>query len=118
MKTDDINLLDHAFENEEDFQSSIIEEAKLQRWAIYHTYRSDNSDAGYPDLHLVRGQAQIFVELKMPGKDPTTDQRRWLVALEATGAQVYVWRPADMPKISTILETGMGTPWSWYDDGR
>lgn len=49
---------------------------------------------GYPDLTLV-GKRVIFSELKSARGKQTHDQKEWMVALRAAGAEFYVWSPAD-----------------------
>lgn len=57
-----------------------------------------NVRAGFPDLVLVhpREHRIMYRELKRQGQSPTPEQREWLAALEAAGADVGVWRPADL----------------------
>lgn len=64
------------------------------RWKAYHTFFSDRSQAGWPDLALVRERV-LFAELKTTGGKLTDAQLEWLMALESAGAEVYVWRPID-----------------------
>lgn len=79
---------------EKEFQREVVNHARLHGWRkIYHTYFSDRSEAGFPDLVLVRPGRIVFAELKtMKGKvSPTQDE--WLTALMDGGAEVYTWRP-------------------------
>jgi hypothetical protein len=50
--------------------------------------------AGFPDLVLVRDRV-VFSEIKGTGDSLRDDQREWLAALEAAGAETYVWSPAE-----------------------
>ena len=81
--------------SEDQLQSQITEAATVLGWLWYHTHNSRRSPAGFPDLVLVRGDRVIFAELKVWNKKPTEKQERWLGALDATAAEVYVWRPQD-----------------------
>ena len=63
---------------ESELKSKVRELAIRLGWEYYHTNDSRRSEAGFPDLVLVRRQRLIFVELKRQKKDPTTDQKRWL----------------------------------------
>lgn len=63
---------------------------------IYHTHRSDHSEAGYPDLHIVSEADSLYRELKADGKHPEPAQAEWLDMLERQGRNVGVWRPEDM----------------------
>lgn len=98
-------------------------------WRFYHTRNSKGSDAGFPDVVLVRPPRLIFAELKTdtaPG--PKLDSRNatlraqaeWLHDLGLVGVdpgweeaarrqlagpvvETYVWRPADRPDVERIL---------------
>ena len=87
---------------EKEFQSSVVELAKLGGWLIYHTYRSTKSPAGFPDLVLVRERV-LYRELKLDHTYPSEAQKGWLAALEGAGADVAVWRPRDWPDIEREL---------------
>lgn len=86
-----------AHVSEAALQREIIKAARLLGWLVYHPWRSDNSEAGWPDLAMVHPEQRRFVvaELKREDKEPTAAQRRWLVALEAAGVEVHLWRPSD-----------------------
>jgi len=88
---------------EAQLQSRVVAEAKRCGWMVYHTRYSMKSVAGYPDLHLVRGERSVFAELKRMGKSPTSAQAAWLEALRGSGHEVYVWRPCDLPEIERVL---------------
>lgn len=90
------------FETEAKFQKWLIDEAKSRGWRCYHTHDSRKSVAGFPDLVLVRERV-IWAELKLDGKEPDAAQLNWLEDLEATGAEVYVWRPSDAAAILEVL---------------
>ncbi len=70
--------------------------AKLQGWSTYHTWRSDRSEPGFPDLVLMRPPQLLFRELKSERGRLKSEQRRWLDELAACGQDVGVWRPADL----------------------
>ncbi len=67
---------------------------KLYGLTWYHTHNSKHSPSGFPDLVIV-GRAVMYRELKRQKENPTKAQREWITALEAAGADVDVWRPAD-----------------------
>lgn len=69
---------------------------------VYHTLRSKGSQAGFPDRVLVRDRV-IFAELKRDDGKPSPAQKEWLDGLAAAGAEAYLWRPADLNEIATIL---------------
>jgi hypothetical protein len=63
----------------------------------YHVHLSQHSPAGFPDCVFLTDRGRIaYAELKREGAAPTAVQQRWLDALAATGAPVYVWRPSDL----------------------
>lgn len=94
-------------ETEKDFQQSVIELAQWHKWLVYHTYRSDRSPAGYPDLTLVRPPRLVFAELKTATGRITPAQRHWLQLLGAVpGVEVYLWRPADWECLTLLLRPG------------
>ena len=76
-------------------QQGIVQVARLLGYMVYHTHDSRGSEPGFPDLCLVRGSRLIFAELKSAGGRVKPAQRTWLDALKATGAEAYIWRPAD-----------------------
>jgi hypothetical protein len=83
--------------SEKQFQAVVVASAQRHGWLIYHTYDSRRSAPGYPDLHLVHvaGHRTIFRELKTETGRLSPDQRVWLDALTAVGADADVWRPTD-----------------------
>ena len=97
----------HGWKNEAAFQASIVKAARGQRWMVYHTYDSRRSQAGFPDLVLVRFPWTVFAELKMPRGRLTDDQARWLLALGRNNAgEVVVWRPEHWDDILEFLTSG------------
>ena len=89
---------------EKDFQRAIEEYAQLCGWAYYQTYDSRRSNAGFPDLTLVRGNRLIFAELKSPRGKVRPAQVEWLARLDQVPAvEVYLWRPSDWPDIEKLL---------------
>jgi hypothetical protein len=74
-------------------------------WLVYHPWRSDNSEPGYPDVTLAKPGRLIFAELKSATGKPTHRQEVWHEVLRQTlpGLEVYLWRPADYPEIVATL---------------
>ena len=70
----------------------------------YHTYDSRRSQAGYPDLTLVRRDRVIMAELKTEHGGVTVDQQRWVTALAATPIEVRIWRPSMWNEIVDFLK--------------
>lgn len=89
---------------EAQLQARVVKQAKTLGWShIYHTRFSLKSAAGYPDLHMVRGERSVFAELKREREKPTPAQESWLEALRTAGHEAYVWRPSDEPEIERVL---------------
>lgn len=103
-KTALAKAIGERFSSEKHFQSHVVALAKINGWRAYHTYDARKSTPGFPDLVLLRDARLIFAELKMDKRKPTKDQRKWLADLEATAAEVYLWRPRDLRRIVKILE--------------
>lgn len=81
---------------ERDLTRAVIDFAKQQHFLVYHTFLSKWSEAGFPDLCLVRERV-IWVELKSERGKLSERQMEWLETLKAAGAETYVWRPEDWP---------------------
>jgi hypothetical protein len=64
---------------------------------------------GFPDLVLTGRGRVIFAELKSDHGVLRLDQRGWIKALRESGAEVFVWRPADLPNLPEILARRAGT---------
>ena len=79
---------------EKQLQTVIIQLAELLGWLVYHTHDSRRSQAGFPDLVLVRGNRIIFAELKSEKGRTRPEQVKWLTALAGATPEVYTWRPA------------------------
>lgn len=75
-------------------QDAVTEAAETFGWLPYHTRNSKGSQAGFPDLVLVRERV-IFIELKSHTGILTREQRYWADCLRHAKAEYYEWRPAD-----------------------
>lgn len=85
--------------SERDLQTRIIRMARETGWLCYHTWNSQHSAAGFPDLLMVRGDQIIAAELKREDERKgkvSEHQRAWLDALEAAGVYAVVWRPSHL----------------------
>jgi hypothetical protein len=101
--------------SEDDLLAFVIDLARQRGWLTYHTRFSRGSDAGFPDLVLLRPPRLVLAELKRDGKNPTPAQGQWLGELEQValalelehggraGLEVYIWRPADQDEIQRVL---------------
>lgn len=95
--------------NEREFQTTVIEKARVYGWTVYHTHDSRRSALGFPDLTLVRDGRLIFMELKTQDGRLTEAQEMWLSKLEEVMAaciehvEARVFRPSDWPRIEVLL---------------
>ena len=80
---------------EKALQSNVIRLAGLLGWQCYHTYNSQRSQPGFPDLVLVRNGVLIFAELKSDNGRVSPEQDKWLLNLAKCNCHVFVWRPID-----------------------
>lgn len=87
---------------EKQLQAAVVECARLLGWRVYHTYDSRRSEAGFPDLTMVRRGRIVFAELKTAKGRTSAMQDAWLDDLDPAhggtdgdGAEAYVWRPLD-----------------------
>lgn len=88
-------------------QSAVLEIATQLGWLHYHTYRSDRSDKGFPDLVLVHPDKErvVWVECKTGKGIVSPEQTLWHDNLAACDCEVYVIRPAhlDSGEVADIL---------------
>jgi hypothetical protein len=78
--------------------------AKPLGWLVYHTFNSQRSEPGFPDVVLTNGVRLLIQELKDNRGKLTVEQERWLALLASTGlVECGVWRPRDWPHIVTTL---------------
>jgi hypothetical protein len=79
------------------------------RHRAYHTHDSRRSQAGFPDLVLVRPPRLIFAELKTAKGRVSPAQGEWLEDLGHVASkvgpriEVAVWRPDDLQRIAEVL---------------
>ena len=112
--TDEERLLRTVTEKHLD--EDVRRECKRLSWRRYHTFRSDRSPSGFPDLCLVR-ECVLFAELKRENASPTPDQVLWLDDLALAGAHVFLWKPShftsgEVTRILTFpLETQSMSAW-------
>jgi len=90
---------------EKQFLSQVDYLAKNTGWLTYHTWNSQHSAGGFPDLCMVRGNRLIFTELKSEVGKVTPEQINWLCKLGQTiKPEVYLWRPSDWDRIVEKLK--------------
>ena len=85
---------------ETQFQNKVISLAKQLGWLCYHTYDSRRSQAGMPDLLLIRDRI-LYRELKTDTGRLTLAQKVFGKRIVEAGGDYAVWRPSEM---GVILE--------------
>ena len=93
---------------EQEFQAFVVTLAKQLGWYVYHTHDSRGSEAGFPDLTMVRDQVLLFAELKRESGRVTAAQQRVHRLFEGAGCPVLVWRPSDWPAVVETLNDPAG----------
>ena len=101
---------------EKEFAAQVEALASYRGYMYYHTHRSQNSAAGWPDYVFVKLEPEprfIIAELKtddLKVSQPSFDQWMWLYVLQHIGRpwgpmdfDTYLWRPSDWDEIVTIL---------------
>jgi hypothetical protein len=89
---------------ERDLTGYVRDLARTFGWRRYHTWLAKHSPAGFPDECLLRPPRLVFAELKAERGRLKPDQEAWLDELrQVPGVDAYVWRPADMDEIATVL---------------
>jgi len=93
----------NRYMSERDLQRIVVDAARLHGWRHYHTYNSQRSTAGFPDLVLVRPPRIMFVELKTERGRLTLEQAIWIRELERCSVEVYVWQPHNIGEMLKTL---------------
>lgn len=94
MKVDEFTALQAKQMSEATLQVRVEAIARVHGWLAYHTHDSRRSQAGFPDLTLVRDGRIVFAELKSETGRLRPEQREWLEQL-GRATEVWVWRPSD-----------------------
>jgi hypothetical protein len=90
--------------SERDFQQTVTDALTAfgWRWVLFRPARTErgwrtalSGSPGYPDISAVRGDRILFVELKSANGKMRDEQRAWLSALGAAGAEIHCWRASD-----------------------
>lgn len=96
--------------SEKDFQTQVIELARMSGWLVAHFHDSrkqvtrangqrffigDKDAKGFPDLVLARPPGLIFWEMKKELGKTTPEQDEWIATLQACGMEARVVRPSD-----------------------
>jgi hypothetical protein len=115
-------------ESERSFQQRVVDLATSTGWLVYHTWNSQFSAAGFPDIQAVRGPRLVIAELKpaegrryvsfkaarereewLAHRDVSDPQTNWLRAFKAVGVALAAAADPDLhaaagyPTIETYL---------------
>lgn len=93
---------------EREWQGLIVQFARLHGWAVMHHLDSRGTEAGWPDLVLIRPPELLIVELKSERGKVSAAQQNWLDALSACGVETGVWRPSDERSVFARLGAKQG----------
>jgi len=97
---------------EEELLIAVETELTLGRWLWHHVRRSDlaqqQGDSGWPDVVAIRGPRIVVAEIKVAKGRVEVAQQAWLDGWLAAGAEVYVWRAADLDVIREVLQGDAG----------
>ena len=89
---------------EADFQKALTDLCDWRKLLWYHVNDSRKDRKGFPDLVIV-GSRTIFVELKSQMGRVRKEQQEWIDRLALAGAEVYLWRPSDLPQALKIIKS-------------
>ena len=103
-----LKSLDHVWtarEGEARLQAQIIAVARLRGWRhVYHTYDSRRSQAGFPDLILLRDGRGFAIEVKVERGVVRPTQQAWLDAFALVpGFESMVARPSNFVELERKL---------------
>ena len=92
-------------ETEKHFQAWVVELARVYGWLTYHTWRSDNSQPGFPDIVAIRRSRMIVLELKTEQGKVTPAQDAWLDAFaEVPFVRAGVFRPSERQALEAMFK--------------
>lgn len=94
----------HEVMTERELSRCIISAAKECGFLVYHTFLSRWSEAGFPDLVLLKPPRIIFAELKGPKGKLKEAQKIWLEQLkQVPNLEVYLWKPENVEEVYKLL---------------
>lgn len=103
QQTDARRLLDAA-QSEAAYQDNIVQLAEAYGWWSYHVRDSRGSNAGFPDLMLVRGVDLRFLEVKAQKGRVRPEQEMVIGALRhVERVHADIVRPSDWPRLEQAL---------------
>jgi len=105
---------------EAEFQAQVLQLARVYGWKIHHDRPAMSrdgrwathvqGDAGFPDLVLAHPRhGTLYAELKTDKGKLSPAQVEWVQTLTDAGAEVHVWRPA---QLDLIVKRLSGLSWA------
>lgn len=97
--------------SEKTFMAEVVNILRSCGWRVYHTFDSQRSERGYPDItavHPSRRPGLILAELKSQKGRVSQHQQQWLDALQVVAdrshGSLYVglWRPSDLDEVARV----------------
>jgi len=104
---------------EKQFQGQVVHLAKLSGFDfVYHTWNSQHSPAGFPDLIMIKDGCLIVAELKTEKGKLSAEQYFWLLEFrKVPSAEVFLWRPSDWEELETVIRrTQIKERKIWFKD--
>lgn len=90
---------------ETNLQRRIVKMLRARGWYAQKVHSSRYAQAGWPDLLAIRDGRCLFIEVKMPGREPTALQEAMHDRLRSAGAQVEVaWSVEDAQRAAAYCE--------------
>lgn len=107
ITVDQLRTIEARRMREDDLLADVTRIARDLAYLVYHPHRSDHSEAGWPDLAMVRCNAAygpprfVVAELKRESDgtrktELTRMQEHWRDALIDAGVEWHLWRPSDL----------------------
>lgn len=92
-------------ETEKQFVQLVMDFVRLNGFLAYHTWRSDRSAKGFPDVIAVGHDVCLAIELKLDGRYPNAKQAEWLERLGAIeGIWAFCLQPTDWPWFQVLVQ--------------
>jgi Holliday junction resolvase len=89
---------------ERHLQAALEQHLRIRGWRYYHSYNSQRSVAGFPDVIALRDKRVLVAEIKTSRGRVSAPQREWLAAFEQAGIPAYLWRfPEDWSQVGRLL---------------
>ena len=105
---------------EDDLLRAVLDLLKVYQFRTFHARAAwtahgwrtavQGDGCGFPDILAVGRGRVLAIELKSQVGQPTLDQRAWLGAMRENGAESFLFRPSDLPRIPKILAGRAAAP--------